>query len=93
MTLDDSRQGFRLRILREAERSGNVSATCCRYQVSRTVFYRWRARLGRYGPDGVHPKRRAARRAGRAPELGVAEERRVIAEALAWPTTGPAMDQ
>ncbi len=88
MTLDDSIQVFRLRVLREAQRSGNVSATCRRYDVSRTVFYRWRARLARYGPSGVHPTRRTAR-PGRAPELSVADERRVIAEALAWPTRGP----
>ena len=36
------------------------------------------------GPSG----RWAARR-GRTPELPVADERRVIAEALAWPTRGP----
>ena len=78
MTLDDSIQ---------AQWRGNVSATCRRYDVSRTVFYRWRARLVRYGPDGLHPKRRTAR-PGRAPALSVADERRVIAEALAWPTRG-----
>ena len=33
MTLDDSIQGFRLRVLRAAQRSGNVSATCRRYDV------------------------------------------------------------
>ena len=88
MTLDDSIQGFRLRVLRAAQRSGNVSATGRRYDVSRTVFYRWRARLTRDGADGLHPKRRTARR-GRAPELSVIDERRVIAEALAWPTRGP----
>ena len=74
--------------LQAAQRSGNVSATCRRYDVSRTVFYRWRARLTRYGADGLHPTRRTARR-GRAPELTVTDERRVIAEALAWPTRGP----
>ena len=88
MTLDDSIQGFRLRVLQATQRSGNVSATCRRYDVSRTVFYRWRARLTRYGPDGLHPKRRTARR-GRPPELTVTDERRVIAEARAWPTRGP----
>jgi hypothetical protein len=49
MTLDDSTQGFRLRVLQEAQRSGNVSATYRRYDVSRTVFYRWRARLALQG--------------------------------------------
>ena len=88
MTLDDSIQAFRYRVLREAERSGNVRGTCRRYAISRTVFYRWRRRLAQYGPDGVHPQRRAARR-GRPAEMTVVEERRVIAEALAWPTRGP----
>ena len=74
MTLEDSIQTFRLRVLREAVRSGNISATCQRYEISRTVFYRWRRRLAQYGPDGVHPKRRAARR-GRPAELTVVEER------------------
>ena len=75
MTLDDSIQGFRLR---------RVAAMTCLARC----FYRWRARLARYGPDGLHPTRRTAR-PGRAPQLSVADERRVIAEALAWPTRGP----
>jgi transcriptional regulator of acetoin/glycerol metabolism len=41
MTLVDSIQAFRLRVLSEAQRSGNVSATCRRYGISRTLFYRW----------------------------------------------------
>ena len=45
MTLDDSIRACRLRVLQEAHRIGNVSATCRRYDVSRTVFYRWRGRL------------------------------------------------
>jgi hypothetical protein len=56
--------------------------------MSRTVFYRLRRRLEQYGPDGVHPKRRQARR-GRPSALPVQTERRVIAFALAWPTCGP----
>ena len=88
MTLSDSRQAFRLRVLQEATRSGNVTATCERYGISRTLFYRLRGRFQRYGPAGLHPKRPGGRR-GRTPELPVADERRVIAEALAWPTRGP----
>ncbi len=45
MTLDDSIHAQRLRILREAERSGDVSATCRWYELSRTVFYCLRQRL------------------------------------------------
>lgn len=88
MTLADSIHVQRLRVLSEAERSGNVSATCRRYEMSRTQFYRLRRRFERYGRDGVHPKRRQARR-GRPPATSVPLERRVIATALAWPTRGP----
>ena len=88
MTLEDSIHSQRLRVLRDAERLGNVSEACRRHGMSRTVFYRLRQRLERYGPDGVHPKRRQARR-GRPPAVPVQTERRVIAFALAWPTCGP----
>ena len=88
MTLEDSIHSQRLRVLRDAERLGNVSEACRRHGVSRTVFYRWRQRLEHYGPDGVHPKRRQAR-CGRPPAIPVQTERRVIAFALAWPTCGP----
>jgi hypothetical protein len=88
MTLEDSIHIQRLHVLREAERLGNVSEACRRHGMSRTVFYRLRGRLEQYGPDGVHPKRRQARR-GRPSPLGVQMERRVIAFALAWPTCGP----
>ncbi len=88
MTLEDSVHDFRLLVLREAKETGNVSATCRRFGVSRTLFYRWRKRLERYGADGVHPRRRAASR-GRPPALDVQDERWIVALALAWPTLGP----
>lgn len=88
MTLEDSIHSQRLRVLRDAERLGNVSEACRRHGMSRTLFYRLRRRLEQYGPDGVHPKRRQARR-GRPPSVPVQTERRVIALALAWPTCGP----
>jgi len=55
MTLEDSIHTQRLRVLREAERLGNVSEACRRYGMSRTGFYRLRQRLEQDGPDGVHP--------------------------------------
>jgi transposase InsO family protein len=88
MTLEDSIHSQRLRVLREAERVGNVSEACRRHGMSRTLFYRLRKRFELYGADGVHPKRREAR-AGRPPAVPVQTERRVIAFALAWPTCGP----
>src|SRR2546425_13355272 len=55
MTLDDSILGLRLRVMRRAQEAG-VSAACREVGISRTVFYRWRKRLERYGPDGLHPR-------------------------------------
>ena len=88
MTLEDSIHSQRLHVLRDAERLGNVSEACRRHGMSRTLFYRLRGRLEQSGPDGVHPKRRQARR-GRPSVLPVQTERRVIAFALAWPPCGP----
>ena len=88
MTLEDSIHSQRLHVLREAERLGNVSEACRRHGMSRTLFYRLRKRFEQYGADGVHPKRRQARR-GRPPTIAVQLERRVLAFALAWPTNGP----
>ena len=88
MTLEDSIHSQRLRVLRDAERLRNVSEACRRHGMSRTLFYRLRGRFEQYGPDGVHPKRRQARR-GRPAAIAVQTERRVIAVALAWPTCGP----
>ena len=45
MTLEDSIHASRVRVLREAAKTGNVSATCRRHGVSRTVFYRLRRRF------------------------------------------------
>jgi len=57
MTLEDSIHSQRLRVLRDAERLGNVSEACRRHGLSRTLFYRLRRRLELYGPDGLHPSR------------------------------------
>ena len=45
MTLEDSIHSQRLRVLRDAERLGNVSEACRRHGMSRTLFYRLRQRL------------------------------------------------
>ncbi|HXL54322.1 MAG TPA: helix-turn-helix domain-containing protein [Gemmatimonadales bacterium] len=51
MTLDESVHGMRLRVIERAQVQGNVSAVCRELGISRTVFYRWRNRLERYGVD------------------------------------------
>ncbi len=88
MTLEDSVQALRLRVMRRAEELENVSAACREQGISRSLFYRWKQRVERYGVDGLHPRRRQARR-GRPPEIPAHLERTVIGLALAWPTWGP----
>jgi len=61
MTLDESVHGMRLRVIERAQVLGNVSAVCRELVISRTLFYRWRKRLERYGVDGVHPRRQRGR--------------------------------
>ena len=87
MTLNDSVLAFRLHVLAHAKRSGNVSATCRELGVSRTLFYRWKKRLGQYGRDGLHPTRQQARR-GRPPNLSLEEEQAIVALALSCPAWG-----
>jgi hypothetical protein len=72
MTLDESVHGMRLLVIERAQVLGNVSAVCRELGISRTVFYRWRKRLERYGVDGVHPRRPRAqvgRPVATAPEV------------------------
>jgi transposase len=88
MTLEDKVHAFRLLLFRRAQELGNVSRACRELGVSRSFYYALRGRFQRYGPDGLHPKRRRGR-PGRPPQLDAAHERRVIAEALAQPAWGP----
>ena len=88
MTLDESIQGMRLRVMKRAEAVG-VTAACREAGISRTLFYRWRGRLQRYGVDGVHPRRHRAR-PGPMPQLAPPGERRLLAVAIAEATWGAA---
>lgn len=88
MTLDDSVHAFRLRLMTRAQALGNVSQACRELGISRSLFYRWRKRYLAYGPDGLHPRRLAAR-PGRPPMLSVQAERAILALAVTWPTWGP----
>ncbi|MBS3965401.1 MAG: helix-turn-helix domain-containing protein, partial [Methylomonas sp.] len=42
----------KLQVLREGETNG-VEATCRKYQISRSLFYNWKNRFNRQGPDGL----------------------------------------
>src|SRR5437867_5543018 len=87
MTLDESVHGMRLRVIERAQVQGNVSAVCRELGISRTVFYRWRQRLERYGVDGVHPRRQRAR-AGRPVATAPEVERLVLGIAISAATWG-----
>ena len=87
MTLDESVHGMRLRVIERAQAVGNVSAVCREMGISRTVFYRWRKRLERYGVDGVHPRRQRGR-AGRPLATPPEVERLVLGIAISAATWG-----
>jgi transposase len=87
MTLDESIQGIRLRVIQRSQELGNASAAGREFGISRTLFYRWRQRLERYGPDGVHPRRHQARR-GRPSQLSPQLEQLAIGVALGCGTWG-----
>lgn len=87
MTLDESIQGMRLRVIQRAQALGNVSTVCREAGISRALFYRWHKRLERYGPDGLHPRRRQARR-GRPGQLAPDTERLILSVAISAGTWG-----
>jgi transposase InsO family protein len=86
MTLDESLQGMRLQVIRRASEVG-VSAACREAGISRTLFYRWQARLTQYGVEGLHPRRQRGR-PGPGPELPPHAERQILALAIAQATWG-----
>ena len=87
MTLDESVHGMRLRVIERAQAVGNVSAVCRELGISRTLFYRWRKRLERYGSDGLHP-RRLRPQAGRPVSVTPEVERLVLGIAISAATWG-----
>src|SRR4030095_9692021 len=87
MTLEESVHGMRLRVIERAQVLGNVSAVCRELGISRTLFYRWRQRLERYGVDGVHPRRQRGR-AGRPVATPPEGERLVLGIAISAATRG-----
>jgi len=87
MTLADSVMATRLKVMKRAEETGNVSEACRQFGLSRTLFYRWRRRYLAYGDDGLQPRPQTPQRWARqsAPDL----EHAVLAYGLQWLTHGP----
>jgi len=44
----------KLQVLREGEANG-VDVTCRKYQIARSLFYTWKNKFNRQGPDGLAP--------------------------------------
>ena len=80
--------GAALRVMRRAEQVGNVTQVCAEFGISRTLFYRWRRRVERYGVDGLHPRRAQARR-GRPMQVAPETERLVQSVAISAGTWAP----
>jgi len=88
MTLEDSVMHHRCAVIQRAAALGNVSQACREFGISRTLFYRWRKRLLRYGPAGLRPRPAHPTRWPR--QAAPALEHAILAYALLWPTHGPA---
>ncbi len=88
MTLEASVLRHRLAIIQRAQQLGTVSRACREAGISRTLFYRWKRRLLRYGPDGLRPRPSRPTRWPR--QATPALEHAVVAYALVCPTHGPA---
>jgi len=58
VTSDEIVYQHRVRVLDHARESGNVTATCRVFGVSRKTFYKWRNRAAQYGLDALRPKDR-----------------------------------
>jgi transposase InsO family protein len=87
MTLDESIQGLRLRVMQRVQAGASVAAVCREVGISRTLFYRWQKRFERYGPDGLHPRRRHGR-AGRPSQVPAETARLIQSVAISAGTWG-----
>lgn len=61
----------KLRILRHAEQTGDISKTCRHFGIGRASFYRWKAALQRQGEAGLANRKTAPRNPANrtAPEI------------------------
>jgi transposase len=76
---------FRLTVLEHAAATGNVTATCELFKVSRKSFYKWRHRAQRYGLQALMPKAR------RAPQMPNATPTHIVARLLSLAVNDPTL--
>lgn len=86
MSHDDVLFGFRLRLFTLADEIG-VRPACRQMGVHHSTFYRWKARVDRWGLEALRIRER--RRPRMPNEIGPHLEGRVIAFALGHPGFGP----
>jgi transposase InsO family protein len=86
MSHDDVLFGFRLRLFTLAEEIG-VRAACRQMGVHHSTFYRWKAKVDRWGLEALRVRER--RRPRMPNEIGPHLEGRVIAFSLGHPGFGP----
>ena len=87
MTLMDKVLQLRRQVIQRAAAGIPVTRVCREAGISRTLFYRWKQRLLRYGEAGLLPRPARPRRWGR--QSSPALEHAVLAYALHCPTHGP----
>jgi transposase InsO family protein len=87
LTEDDVLFGFRLRCLTLAEELGNVTAACRAMGIERSTYYRWKAKVDRWGLEALRVRER--RRPRMPNQIGPHLEQRILAFALARPGFGP----
>lgn len=86
MSDDDVLYGYRLRLFALAGEIG-VRAACRAMGVHHSTYYRWKARVDRWGLEALRPRER--RRPRMPNELGPHLEQRILAFSLAQPGFGP----
>jgi transposase InsO family protein len=84
---DDVLYGYRLRLFALAGEIG-VRPACRAMGVHHSTYYRWKAKVDRWGLEALRPRER--RRPRMPNELGPHLEQRVLAFSLAHPGFGPA---
>lgn len=85
MTRDEIIYQRRVRVLEHAGETGNVSATCRTFGISRKTFYEWQRVAERYGLEALMPKTR------RRPQLPNATPTHVLHELLALAVAQPTL--
>ena len=88
MTEHDVLVGFRLRLFTLADELGNVSAACRAMGVDRSTYYRWKAKVDRWGLEALRVRER--RRPRMPNQIGPHLEARIVAFALGLRATARA---